>query len=121
MSKLAKLNKALDRLIAKEKSLMARIAAPGGDTTKNETLLQDVIAQRKEALASAAEAEYEASQKKKSEDDKKKKADRPKVKAKLKSLSKRGSGGGGGMNLASRGRSRSLLQQMKDASGPLNE
>ena len=40
---------------------------------------------------------------------------------KLKSLSKRGSGGGGGMNLASRGRSRSLLQQMKDASGPLNE
>ena len=30
-------------------------------------------------------------------------------------------GGGGGMNLASRGRSRSLLQQIKDASGPLNE
>jgi len=29
--------------------------------------------------------------------------------------------GGGGMNLASRGRSRSLLQQIKDSSGPLNE
>ena len=33
----------------------------------------------------------------------------------------RGGGGGGGMNLASRGRSRSLLQQIKDSSGPLNE
>lgn len=42
-------------------------------------------------------------------------------KEKLKSLSRRGSGGGGGMNLASRGRSRSLLQQIKDSSGPLNE
>lgn len=42
-------------------------------------------------------------------------------KEKLKSLSKRGSGGGGGLNLASRGRSRSLLQQIKDSSGPLNE
>jgi len=40
---------------------------------------------------------------------------------KLKSLSSRGSAGGGGMNLASRGRSRSLLQQIKDSSGPLNE
>ena len=42
-------------------------------------------------------------------------------KQKLKSLSSRGSAGGGGGNLASRGRSRSLLQQIKDSSGPLNE
>ena len=48
-----------------------------------------------------------------------KKIKRPKEK--LKSLSRRGSAGGGGGNLASRGRSRSLLQQIKDASGPLNE
>ncbi len=42
-------------------------------------------------------------------------------KRKLRSLSRRGGGGGGGMNLASRGRSRNLLQLMKDARGPLNE
>ena len=121
MSELARLNKALDKLIAREKSLMARIAAPGGDTKKNETLLREVVGQRKEALASAAQAEYEASEKKKAKEEKQKKKDRPKVKEKLKSLSRRGAGGGGGMNLASRGRSRSMLQMAKDARGPLNE
>lgn len=121
MSEVVRLNRVLDKLIAKEKYLMSRIAAPGGDTKKNETLLRDVVSQRKEALASAAEAEYEASQKKKTEESNKKKANRPKAKEKLKSLSRRGGAGGGGMNLASRGRSRSLLQQIKDSSGPLNE
>ena len=86
MSELARLNKALDKLIAR-RSLMARIAAPGGDTKKNETLLREVVGQRKEALASAAQAEYEASEKKKAKEEKQKKKDRPKVKEKLKSLS----------------------------------
>ena len=80
MSELARLNKALDKLIAREKSLMARIAAPGGDTKRNETLLREVVGQRKEALASAAQAEYEASEKKKAKEEKQKKKDRPKVK-----------------------------------------
>lgn len=42
-------------------------------------------------------------------------------KAKARNKGTRGSAGGGGMNLASRGRSRGLLQQIKDSSGPLNE
>ena len=121
MSKITKLDRAYTRLLARERSIMARMAAPGGDTKKNETLLREVVGQRKEALASAAEAEYEASEKKKAKEEERKKKDRPKVKEKLKSLSRRGAGGGGGMNLASRGRSRSMLQMAKDARGPLNE
>ena len=65
MSELSKLNKALSRLIAKEKALFTKMAADGGDTKKNETLLRNVQGQRREALASVAEAEYEKSQKKK--------------------------------------------------------
>jgi hypothetical protein len=42
-------------------------------------------------------------------------------KAKARNKRGRGSAGGGGGNLASRGRSRSMLQLMKDARGPLNE
>ena len=42
-------------------------------------------------------------------------------KRKSKGARSRGGAGGGGGNLASRGRSRSLLQQIKDSSGPLNE
>jgi len=57
------------------------------------------------------------------EEKKKKASQRSRAKLNLMRLSSRGrsGGGGGGMNLASRGRSRSLLQQIKDSSGPLNE
>ena len=103
MSELSKLNKALSRLIAKEKALFTKMAADGGDTKKNETLLRNVQGQRREALASAAEAEYEESQKeKKKKDSEKKKKDakeRPAKSVKLKSLSNKGSRGGVGSPL----------------------
>jgi len=85
MSEVIRLNRALDRLIAKEKTILAQIA-DGGDTFRNEARLEEVQFQRREALASAAEAEYEASKKK--EDTK------GKTKTKYKSRT-RGAGGGG--------------------------
>jgi len=83
MSEVIRLNRALDRLIAKEKTILAQIA-DGGDTFRNEARLEEVQFQRREALASAAEAEYEASKKKKD----------TKGKTKYKSRT-RGAGGGG--------------------------
>ena len=83
MSEVVKLNRILDRLIVREKSLLSKLSAPGGDTKKNETLLREVVSRRKEALASAAEAEYEESQKKKNKE--------------KNSPSRRRGGAGGGM------------------------
>ena len=103
MSEVIRLNRALDRIIAKEKALLAKMAADGGDSFKNEARLEDVQFKRREALASAAEAEYEESQKeKKKKDSEKKKKDakaRPAKRVKLKSLSNKGSRGGVGSPL----------------------
>tara|TARA_R110002126_G_scaffold65220_1_gene166401 strand:+ start:93 stop:404 length:312 start_codon:yes stop_codon:yes gene_type:complete len=86
MSEVIRLNRALNRIIAKEQALLAKMAADGGDTFKNEARLEQVQAQRREANASAAEAEYEASQKKKE--------------SKGKSSSKKGGGVGSPLDLS---------------------
>tara|TARA_R110002095_G_scaffold76543_1_gene65452 strand:+ start:1089 stop:1460 length:372 start_codon:yes stop_codon:yes gene_type:complete len=103
MSEVIRLNRALNRIIAKEQALLAKMAADGGDSFKNEARLEDVQFKRREALASAAEAEYEESQKeKKKKDSEKKKKDakeRPAKSVKLKSLSNKGSRGGVGSPL----------------------
>ena len=117
MSEIIRLNRALDRIIAKEQALLAKMAADGGDTFKNEARLERVQEQRREAIGSAAQAEYDKSEKEKkkkaSEKKKKDAKERPAKRVKLKSLSARGSrgGGGGGVHKFGKGAMRRAVSQ----------
>ena len=101
-------NPARDRALNEELNRLKAYAKKNPEKVRRANLID-----KKEAAEERrAKASAKASNKAMNKDRKKRK---------LKSLSSRGSAGGGGGNLASRGRSRSLLQMMKDASGPLNE
>jgi hypothetical protein len=102
-------NSARDRALHEELNRLKAYAEKNPEKVRRANLID----KKERAEERRARASAKASNKAMNRDNKKRK---------LKSLSSRGSAGGGGsMNLASRGRSRSLLQQMKDASGPLNE
>ena len=101
-------NPARDRALHEELNRLKAYAEKNPEKVRRANLVD----KKERAEERRARASAKASNKAMNRDNKKRK---------LKSLSSRGSAGGGGGNLASRGRSRSLLQQIKDSSGPLNE
>jgi hypothetical protein len=101
----------LARLRSAKKSLEAEI--------NYEELLQELNPEDHPVQKSTSRAEVKRSEERVKKKEAKLRSITRQIAKKL--ASSKGGAGGGGMNLASRGRSRSLLQQIKDSSGPLNE